>query len=85
MGSFVLHEAVRRSLHIGDETYRVSMLANLKFMKGIEDFESGGMVNPLKMLSPLTIKMVEANAKDGEIPRPFFYEISQYRELLHEV
>ena len=85
MGSFVLHEAVRRSLHIGDETYRVSMLANLKFLQGIEDFESRGMVDPLKMLSPLTIKMVEANAKDGETPRPFFYEISQYRELLHEV
>ena len=72
-------------MHIGDETYRVTMLANLRSMQGIEDFESRGMVDPLKMLSPLTIKMVEANAKDGEIPRPFFYEISQYRELLHEV
>jgi len=72
-------------LHIGDETYRVSMLKNLRFLQEIEVFESRGLVDSLKMLSPLTIKMVEVNAKSGETPRPFIYEISQYRELFHEV
>ena len=60
-------------------------MSHLRMATGIENHENEGLDDPMRIVQPETISMVERNCFQGEAARPFWAELKCTQQLRNEL
>ena len=60
-------------------------MSHLRMATGIENHENEGLDDPMRIVQPETISMVERNCFQGEAARPFWAELLCTQQLRNEL